>query len=76
MPEDTKLLIEKADQENGRLGIKSLHQATKYLGKAKKQLAEVTDQRRAHKALWMSHLSAGIQMWEKQLEGFRKRQAR
>ena len=76
MPEDTKLLIEKSDQEIGSLGIKSLHQATKYLGKAKRHLAEVTDQRRAHKALWMSHLSAGIQMWDQQLEGFRKHQAR
>jgi uncharacterized short protein YbdD (DUF466 family) len=75
MPEETKLLIERADKESGRLGIKNLHQATKYLGKAKKHLAEVTDHRRAHRALWMSHLSAGIQLWEKQLDEYRTHQA-
>lgn len=75
MPEETKQLIAKADQESGRLGIKNLTQATKHLGKAKKYLADLTDQRRAHRSLWMSHLSAGIQMWEKQLEEYRKHQA-
>ena len=75
MPADTKALLEKADQEIGRAGIKNLHQATKHLGKAKKHLSEVTEHRRAHRALWMSHLAAGIQMWEAQLEDFRKRQA-
>ena len=75
MPEDTKLLLEKAEQETGRMGIKSLHQATKYLGKVKKHLGEVTEQRRSHRSLWMAHLSNGIKMWEKQLEDFRKHQA-
>ena len=75
MPEETKLLLERADKESGRLGIKNLHQATKYLRKAKKHLVEVTDQRRAHRALWMSHLSAGIQLWERQLDDYRKHQA-
>ena len=74
MPEDTKLLIEKADREHGRVGIKNLHQATKYLGKAKKHLAEVTEQRRAHRSQWMAHLAAGISMWESQLKDFRKHQ--
>lgn len=75
MPEDTKLFLEKAEQESGRMGIKSLHQATKYLGKVKKHLGEVTEQRRSHRALWMAHLSSGIKLWEKQLEDFRKHQA-
>lgn len=75
MPEDTKLFIEKTEQETGRLGIKNLHQATKYLGKVKKHLQEVTDQRRAHRSLWMSHLSNGIKMWERQLDDFRRHQA-
>lgn len=75
MPEDTKLFIEKTEQETGRMGIKNLHQATKYLGKVKKHLEEVTDQRRAHRSLWMTHLSNGIKMWEKQLEDFRRHQA-
>ena len=57
------------------MGIKNLHQATKYLGKVKKQLQEVTDQRRAHRSLWMAHLSNGIKMWEKQLDDFRRHQA-
>ena len=75
MPEDTKLCIEKTEQETGRMGIKNLHQATKYLGKVKKHLQEVTDQRRAHRSLWMAHLSNGIKMWEKQLDDFRRHQA-
>ena len=75
MPEDTKQLIEKADREHGRVGIKNLHQATKYLGKAKKHLSEVTEQQRAHRSQWMAHLAAGIQMWESQLKDFRKHQS-
>ena len=75
MPEDTKLFLEKAEQESGRMGIKNLHQATKYLGKVKKHLGEVTEQRRSHRALWMAHLSNGIKLWEKQLEEFRRHQA-
>ena len=74
MPEDTTLLIEKADRESGRLGIKNLHQATKYLGKAKKHLAEVSEQQRAHRAQWMAHLAAGIQVWAAQLRDFHKHQ--
>ena len=75
MPEDTRLFIEKAEQESGRMGIKNLHQATKYLGKVKKHLEEVTDQRRAHRSLWMTHLANGIKVWERQLEDFRRHQA-
>ena len=75
MPEDTKIFLEKTEQETGRTGIKSLHQATKYLGKVKKHLGDVTDQRRAHRNLWMNHLAKGIQLWEKQLADFRKHQA-
>ena len=50
------------------------HQATKYLGKAKKHPAEVTEQQRAHRSQWMAHLAAGISMWESQLKDFRKHQ--
>lgn len=75
MPEETKQLIAKTEQETGRMGIKSLHQATKHLGKVKKHLGEVADQRRAHRSLWMAHLSSGIKLWERQLEDYRKHQA-
>ena len=75
MPEETRLFIERTEQESGRAGIKNLHQATKYLGKVKKHLEDVTDQRRAHRSSWMAHLSTGIKMWEKQLEDFRRHQA-
>ena len=75
MPEETKQFIAKTEQETGRMGIKNLHQATKHLGKVKKHLGEVTDQRRAHRSLWMAHLSSGIKLWEKQLEDFRKHQS-
>ena len=75
MPEETKQFIAKTEQETGRMGIKSLHQATKHLGKVKKHLGEVADQRRAHRSLWMAHLANGIKLWEKQLEDYRKHQA-
>lgn len=75
MPEETKQFIAKTEQETGRMGIKSLHQATKHLGKVKKHLGEVADQRRAHRSLWMAHLAKGIKMWEQQLEDYRKHQA-
>ena len=75
MPEETKLLVEKAEKDHGRKGIKNLHQATTYLGKVKDHLSEVSDHRRAHRALWMKHMAAGIQIWEQQLEEYRKHQA-
>ncbi|CAL1163980.1 unnamed protein product, partial [Cladocopium goreaui] len=75
MPEETKLLVEKAEKTHGRKGIKNLHQATTYLGKVKDHLSEVSDHRRAHRALWMKHMAAGIQIWEQQLDEFRKHQA-
>jgi len=75
MPEETKLLVEKAEKTHGRKGIKKLHQATTYLGKVKDHLSEVSDHRRAHRALWMKHMAAGIQIWEQQLDEFRKHQA-
>ena len=46
MPEETKLLVEKAEKTHGRKGIKNLHQATTYLGKVKDHLSEVSDHRR------------------------------
>ena len=75
MPEETKMLVEKTEREYGRRGIKNLHQASTYLGKVKDHLGEVQDHKRAHRALWMKHLAAGIQIWEKQLEEYRRHQA-
>lgn len=75
MPEGTRLLVEKAEKDYGRKGIKNLHQASTYLGKVKDHLSEVTDHRRAHRALWMKHMAAGVQIWEQQLEDYRKHQA-
>ena len=75
MPEETKILVEQAEKTHGRKGIKNLHQATTHLGKVKDHLGEVSEHRRAHRALWMKHMSAGIQIWEQQLEEYRKHQA-
>ena len=75
MPEETKKLVDKTDKEYGRRGIKNLHQASTYLGKVKEHLGDVTDKRRAHRSLWMKHLAQGIQVWEQQLEEYRKHQA-
>ena len=41
---------------------------------SQEHLAEVTEQRRAHRSQWMAHLAAGISMWESQLKDFRKHQ--
>jgi len=75
MPEETRILVEKAEKDYGRKGIKNLHQASTYLGKVKDHLSEDTDHRRAHRALWMKHMAAGVQIWEQQLEDYRKHQA-
>lgn len=75
MPEETKKLVEKTEKDYGRRGIKNLHQASTYLGKVKEHLGDVTDKRRAHRSLWMKHLAHGIQVWESQLEDYRKHQA-
>ena len=74
-PEDVQALLEKADQETARLGLKNLHQAAKHLDRSKKQLKDINDQRKAHRSTWLKHVTEGIQMWEKQLEEFRRHQA-
>ena len=74
-PDDVKALLEKADKEAGRLGLKNLQQAAKHLDKAKKHLKEVNDQRKAHRARWLQHVAEGVTMWERQLEEYRRHQA-
>lgn len=74
-PDDVKALLEKADKEAGRLGLKNLQQAAKHLDKAKKHLKEVNDQRKAHRARWLQHVTEGVTMWERQLEEYRRHQA-
>ena len=74
-PEDVKSLLERADKEANRLGLKNLHQAAKHLDRSKKQLKEVNDQRKAHRSTWLKHVTEGIQIWEKQLDEYRRHQA-
>ena len=74
-PEDVQGLLDKADKEVSRLGLKNLHQAAKHLDRTKKQLKDVTDQKRSHRSTWLKHLTEGIEMWEKQLDAYRRHQA-
>jgi len=69
-PDDVKALLEKADKEAGRLGLKNLQQAAKHLDKSKKHLKD--DQRKAHRARWLQHVTEGVKMWERQLEEYRR----
>ena len=43
-PEDVQALLDKADKEKGRLGLKNIQQAAKHLDRPKKQLKDVNDQ--------------------------------
>ena len=36
---------------------------------------EVNDQKKAHRAMWLKHITEGIQVWERQLEEYRRHQA-
>ena len=74
-PEDVQILLDKADKEAGRLGLKNLQQAAKHLDRSKKHLKEVNDQKKAHRAMWLKHITEGIQVWERQLEEYRRHQA-
>eukprot|EP00435_Cladocopium_sp_Y103_P055128 s641_g18.t1 len=75
MPADTKALIEKAERDAGQRGIKNLYEATTHLKKSKKHLAEVSEHQKAHRAMWMSHVSTGLQQWETQLKQYKRHQA-
>lgn len=75
VPEDVQAMLDKADKETGRLGLKNLHQAAKHMDRAKKHLKEVTDQKKAHRAMWVKHLTEGIKLWESQLDSYRRHQA-
>eukprot|EP00435_Cladocopium_sp_Y103_P053364 s2429_g17.t1 len=74
IPLETQALIDKPEKEAGRAGISNLYPATTHLKKAKKHLADVTEHKRSHKAMWMSHLASSIEIWEKQLNDFRRHQ--
>lgn len=75
VPDDVQAMLDRAEKESGRLGLKNLHQAAKHLDRAKKQLKEVTDQRKAHRTMWIQHLTEGIKMWDNQLDSYRRHQA-
>jgi len=75
IPEDVQLLLDKADKEVSHLGLKNLHQAAKHMDRAKKQLKEVNDQKKAHRTMWFRHVTEGIKMWETQLDSYRRHQA-
>lgn len=75
VPEDVQAMLDKADKETGRLGLKNLHQAAKHMDRAKKQLKEVNDHKKAHRAMWLKQLTEGIKLWESQLDSYRGHQA-
>lgn len=75
MPDAVKELLEKTEQESAKALCKSLHQATASLGKARKALQEVTETRKQHRQRWTQHMTESIELWEKQLDEFRRVQA-
>ena len=73
-PDDVQSMLDKADKEASRLGLKNLHQAAKHLDRSKKQLKEVVEQKKIHRQTWIKHLTESIQVWEKQLKDFKRHQ--
>eukprot|EP00438_Fugacium_kawagutii_P035577 Skav200695 [mRNA] locus=scaffold343:127818:138239:+ [translate_table: standard] len=75
MPTHVKELVERTEQESGRLLTKALHSATTALGKAKGALAEAQDAKKAHRNQWMTHLQESVRLWDQQLQEYRRQQA-
>ena len=82
MPQDTKDLIvkmendiEKLEKEHSKATTKNLHSATTALGKAQKTLTETLEAKRAHRSRWTKHVAEAAKTWEGQLHEYRQQQA-
>eukprot|EP00438_Fugacium_kawagutii_P031376 Skav227564 [mRNA] locus=scaffold154:55393:60511:- [translate_table: standard] len=75
MPGHVKSLIEKTEIDQSKAKIKDLHAATTLLGKSEKNVKAAQLARRTHRLAWLKHLVESIKVWEKQLEGFRQKEA-
>ena len=82
IPQDTKDLIQKLEQEieklekeNSKATTKNLHTATTSLGKAQKALTETLEAKRAHRQRWTSHVTDAAKVWETQLHEYRQQQS-
>ena len=82
MPQDTKDLIvkmendiEKLEKEHSKATTKNLHSATTALGKAQKTLPETLEAKRAHRSRWTKHVAEAAKTWEGQLHEYRRQQA-
>eukprot|EP00438_Fugacium_kawagutii_P035934 Skav228007 [mRNA] locus=scaffold390:495033:498719:- [translate_table: standard] len=75
VPADVQELLAKADVDDARNVIKTLHQTTSALGKAKKLQQELLENRRKHRSNWLVHLEQSSRLWQQQLEEYRVKQA-
>jgi hypothetical protein len=83
MPEDVKASVEKAEKaqaaqtaqasQNGVI-IRNLHGATNELKHATKRMNEALQSKQQHRAQWLQHLRESVQLWQVQLESYKKRQ--
>eukprot|EP00438_Fugacium_kawagutii_P007669 Skav232217 [mRNA] locus=scaffold2626:463847:468797:- [translate_table: standard] len=74
LPPEVRETMERLEK-NGKALIRSLHNTTNTLSKAKKALAEIVEAKKTHRSQWMSHLTESIGQWESQLNDFRTQQA-
>lgn len=74
MPPEVKELVEKHESSGTRQITKDLHSATTMLGRAQRALKDAQQQRQTHRNAWLAHLTESMQLWESQLEEFKRRQ--
>ena len=74
MPPEVKELVEKHESSGTRQITKDLHSATTLLGRAQRALKDAQQQRQTHRNAWLAHLTESMQLWEGQLEEFKRRQ--
>eukprot|EP00438_Fugacium_kawagutii_P015872 Skav209356 [mRNA] locus=scaffold241:784885:785946:- [translate_table: standard] len=75
VPQEVQDLLAKAEEDDAKNVIKTLHQTTNALGKAKRLQQELLENRRRHRANWLIHLEESSRLWQKQLEEYRVKQA-
>ena len=75
MPQEVKATVEKAQATQRKSVIKGLHSATKELDRASQRLSDAINEKKKHRNQWMQHLEESVQLWQTQLESYKKRQA-
>ena len=74
MPTEVKASVEKAQATLRKSVIKGLQSATKDLDNASKRLNDAIQARQKHRSQWLQHLEESVQLWQTQLNSYKKRQ--